>query len=73
MRRAVRNLIRVLAVGLVVFGAMEIGREVMRYRMQKTPFNVWHGVMGSTLIIGGIVLGATSTRLAEHFTDDADE
>jgi divalent metal cation (Fe/Co/Zn/Cd) transporter len=73
MRRAVRNLIRFIAAGLVIFGGLEIGLEVMRDRLHKAGINLWHCFVGTILIVAGVLLFAVSARLAEQLTDDIDE
>jgi hypothetical protein len=73
MRRAVRNLIRFIAAGLIIFGGMEIGLEIARDQMRRTGISTWHCVVGASLIIAGGILMALSGKLAEHFTDDMEE
>ena len=73
MRRAVRNLIRFIAAGLIIFGGLEICLEVVRDQMRKTGISVWHCVVGSILIFSGGILFAVSAKLAEHLTDDFEE
>ncbi len=73
MRRAVRNLIRLIAAGLIIFGVMEIGLELVRHRMRQTEIRLWQCVIGSALILIGGLLAAASSNLAERFTDDDDD
>ena len=73
MKRAVRSLIRLIALGLFVFGGMEIILEYVRHRMRQTPISVWHCVIGSILIVLGVTAFATSAKLAEQLTDDFEE
>ena len=71
MKRAVRSLIRIIAVALVVFGGLALGLE---YARQRTAALSWGQlVLGVFLISAGIGLFAASATLAEKFTDDFEE
>jgi divalent metal cation (Fe/Co/Zn/Cd) transporter len=73
MKRHVRTLICLIASGLVVFGGMEIGLEYLRHRFRQGEISLWHYVIGAILVMLGIFLFLTSSRLAEQLTDDFDE
>ena len=73
MKRAVRAVLRLIAVGLFVFGGMEIGLEGMQHLLKKVEVRPWPCVIGLALIALGVLLFAASARLAERFTDDYDE
>ncbi|MBC8094999.1 MAG: hypothetical protein H7Y43_04230 [Akkermansiaceae bacterium] len=73
MRRAVRNLIRLVAAGMIIFGALQIGLEVARQRTQKTEIRLTQCVTGAALILTGGMLAAASARLAARFTEEDDE
>lgn len=73
MKRAVRSLIRLIALGLFVFGGMEIILEYVRHRMRDTAISLWHCVIGSALIALGVFVFAISAKLAEQLTDDFEE
>jgi uncharacterized membrane protein HdeD (DUF308 family) len=73
MRRAVRNLIRLIAAALLVFGVLEFIFEFTRERAEKAELDIWHLVLGAILVVAGIILFATSKKLAEKLTDDFDE
>jgi len=79
MKRAVRTLIRIIAVGLLVFGALEIGLEIAHHQVQVRDHiapiktNIWHYIIGAGLILTGVILFAGSESLAEQLTDDIDE
>jgi hypothetical protein len=73
MKRAVRSIIRLAAAGLVVFGIMEIGLELVRYRLRNAEISIGHCLMGAVLIALGITLFASSARLATKWTDDFEE
>ena len=73
MKRKIRNLIRLLASGLFVAGAMTIGLELMR-RRNLTDVQP-HGsalIVGAILVLAGAFLFWASNRLVEHFMDDAE-
>lgn len=73
MRRAVRNLIRFAAAGLIIFGGLQIGLEFLRQRMQNVEVNLRSCLIGAALAVLGIIVAAISSRLAERLTDDDDE
>jgi hypothetical protein len=79
MKRAVRTLIRIIAAGLFVFGALEIGLEVAHHQVQvrnhvdPVTTNVWHYIIGAILIVVAVILFLGSESLAEQLTDDVDD
>jgi cytochrome c biogenesis protein CcdA len=73
MKRALRNLIRFVAAGLLVFGGLEIGLELARRRVPNAEVQWWHYVAGAALIFLGGLLAAFSSKLAAHFIDDDEE
>jgi hypothetical protein len=73
MKRAVRNIIRLLAAGLIVFGGMEAGLEFMKDRLRQTEINNWHYIIGSLLVVCGMALFAISSGLAARVTGDYDD
>ena len=56
MKRAVRAVLRLMAVGLFVFGGMEIGLEVMQHLLRKVEVKPWPCVIGLVLIGLGVLL-----------------
>lgn len=70
MKRALRNLIRLVAAGLIVFGALEIGLEFIRHRMQKADVSVWRCMAGGILAAAGGLLFAAGAKLAGRLTDE---
>jgi hypothetical protein len=73
VKRAVRNLIRFVAAGFVIFGGFEIALEFARNRVRKTGFHFWECILGIVLLAIGAILFWASARLAEYFTDDIDD
>jgi drug/metabolite transporter (DMT)-like permease len=79
MKRAVRTLIQIVAVGLMVFGVLEIVLEIahhqmqMRHHVSPVRTNVWRYFIGAVLLVVGTVLFAGSDSLAEQLTDDIDD
>jgi hypothetical protein len=73
MKRAIRNLIRFIAAGLITFGAMEIGLEILRHQLQNADIGARQCVIGSVLILGGAALLVFSSRLANRLSDDLEE
>jgi hypothetical protein len=79
MKRAVRTLIQIIAAGLMVFGALEIGLEIehhlvqARHHVDPLKTNVWSYIIGGVLLIIGMILFAGSDSLADQLTDDIEE
>jgi hypothetical protein len=79
MKRAVRTLIQIIAVGLMIFGVLEIGLEFAHHQVQVREHiepiktNIWRYVIGVVLFLAGIILFLGSNSLAEQLTDDIDE
>jgi len=73
MKRAVRSVIRLVAAGFLLVGAMEVGLEFVRHRLRGISFGWWRVLLGLALAAAGVVLWAASRRLAEILTDDFDE
>jgi divalent metal cation (Fe/Co/Zn/Cd) transporter len=74
MRRAIRNLIRLVSAGLIVFGGMEIGLELVRRRMRQTEISLNQCLIGCALIAaGGILLGFSGRLAAALVEDDEDD
>ena len=79
MKRAVRTLIRIIAAALMVFGALEIGLELVHHRVQvrnhveNIQTNFWHYIIGAILISLGVILFLGSESLADQLTDDIDD
>ena len=79
MKHAVRTLIRIIAVALLVFGALEIGLELVHHQVQVRQHvetihtNFWHYIIGFILIVVGVILFLGSESLADQLTDDIDD
>ena len=73
MRRAVRSVICLIASGLVLFGAVEIGFQYMNHRARHAEINMWHCIAGGVLFAAGLILLGLSAKLAEQLTDDFEE
>jgi hypothetical protein len=79
MKRAVRTLLRLIAAGLLIFGALEIGLELEHHQLQirnhvePAETNIWRYVIGAVLVVAGLILFAASASLAEQLTDDFEE
>lgn len=73
MKRAIRNLIRFIAAGLITFGGLEIGLEIVRHRLQNAEIGLRECLIGAGLILGGVILFAFSSRLADRLSDDLEE
>ncbi|HEX4264897.1 MAG TPA: hypothetical protein VH597_11200 [Verrucomicrobiae bacterium] len=79
MKRPVRTLIQIIAGGLMVFGALEIGLEIEHHQIQvhdhidPVKTNIWHYIIGAGLLLLGVILFAGSESLAEQLTDDIDD
>lgn len=79
MKRAVRTLIRIIAAALLVFGALEIGLEIVHHQIQvrnhvePIQTNVWRYIIGAILFVVGVILFLGSESLADQLTDDIEE
>ena len=79
MKRAVRTLIQIVAVGLMIFGLLEIGLEFahhevqVRHHVSPVHVNLWRYFLGAVLLVVGTVLFAGSDSLADQLTDDDDD
>lgn len=73
MKRAVRTVIRLIAVGVALVGGMNAGLELVRHQMQGAEINLWRVCLGVLGVVLGLVLFATSSALAERLTDDIEE
>jgi hypothetical protein len=73
MKRAVRTILRLVAAGLVVFGGLEFGLELMRHRLEQAEVSLWHCLIGVVLTILGVGLFAASARLAKRWTADFED
>ena len=73
MRRAVRNILRLLAGGMVISGGLEFGLEFMRHRLRGSEIRLWSCIVGAILVGLGVVLFWGSGRLAERLTDDFED
>jgi len=79
MKRPVRLLIQIIAAALMVFGALEIGLEIVHHQVQvhdhANPIhtNIWRYIIGALLFAFGIVLFLGSNSLADQLTDDYDD
>jgi hypothetical protein len=50
MKRAVRDILRLVAAGLIMFGGLEIGLEWLQHRLhQANTIRLWHCVLGGIL------------------------
>lgn len=79
MKRAVRILIQIIAVGLMMFGVLEIGLEIAHHQVQirehiePVKTNVWRYIIAVALFVVGIIIFLGSNSLAEQLTDDIDD
>ena len=79
MKRPVRTLIQIIAVGLMIFGVLEIGLEFAHHQVQVRDHidpiktNIWRYIIGAVLCVVGIVIFLGSDSLAEQLTDDIDD
>ena len=69
MRRAVRTVIRLIAAGIIVVAVMSLALEFTRSRQHRADFAVWRCVIDFLAVALGVVLFATSSKLAARLTD----
>ncbi len=73
MNRVIRNLIRFIAAALFTFGALQAGLELMRHQLREEEIRPGNCIVGGVLLVGGVVLFAVSSKLADYFSDDDDD
>ena len=73
MKRAVRIILRLIASGLILFGGLEIGLEIIRQRAKEGGMRLWSCIAGAFLIALGVALIAVSSRVAARLTEDFEE
>ena len=73
MRRALRNLFRLLAASLIVFGGLGFGLEFLRQRLRDAEIRWSYIAIGAVLLVSGVILFWASARLAERWADDIDD
>jgi uncharacterized membrane protein HdeD (DUF308 family) len=71
MKRAVQNLIRLIAGGLILFSIVEFTLAYLRHRADKP--SLWLFILSGILLLFGGILFLGSASLAEQLTDDFDE
>ncbi|HYG23637.1 MAG TPA: hypothetical protein VEH04_12710 [Verrucomicrobiae bacterium] len=73
MKRAIRNLIRFVAVALVVIGCLLCTLEFMRQRAGDADAAASKWIPGGALLVAGVICFAISARVAEYFSDDDED
>ena len=74
MRRAVRKVLRLVAVCVAVLGFMQIGLEYVNHRVHpEAATNGWRLTLGLLAIGAGVFLFLASPSLAKQLTDDDDD
>ncbi len=73
LRRAVCQVFRLIAAGLVLIGGLNVGLEFIRHHFRQTEINVARCLLWSIPVVLGVILFAASARLARRLTDDSDE
>ena len=66
-------LIRLVALGLVIFGGLNTWLEFLRERAGKGPVRLGVVVVSGLLTLAGLVLLVCSGPLARRWTEDFDE
>jgi hypothetical protein len=76
VKRAICNLIRFVAAGLIVCGGMELGLEgyaFVRHQRSGAEISPWDCIIGAVLLVLGVILFAASSRIARKTAGDFDE
>lgn len=71
--KAIRSLLLLVASGMVLIGALQIGLEFTRQRLHGTEPGVAGLVLWGALVFLGLLLSATSGRLARKLTGEDDD
>jgi hypothetical protein len=72
-RKGAAMLLRLVALGLVIFGGLNTWLEFLRERAGKGPPRVGFVVLFGALTVAGLVLLVGSGALAKRLTEDFDE
>lgn len=73
MRRAVRKVLRLVAVCAALLGVMALGLEHVNHRVHPgVAMNWWRVALGLLAIGVGVLLFLASPSLAEQLTDEDD-
>ena len=73
LARGVRLVLWLLAAGLILIGAMNIGLEIERHYLKHTPVSRWHcGLWALPVVLGGLIALA-APRLSRQLADDESE
>lgn len=73
MTHAFRVVLWLLATGLVVIGALNIGLEATRHELHHTELSVWRCLVWSVPIVLGMILFAGSRAIAQWLSDHFEE
>ena len=73
MKRAVRMILRLIAAGILIVGAMTMGLQLMLQLKHRGEPSMTRVLLGGLGVVLGLVLFAASSSLAERLTDDFDE
>lgn len=73
MKRAIRNLVRVVASALVAFGLIDLCLEFFRVHFHEGEIHWSAGAIGLVFILAGILLFVFSAKIAAKIADDFEE
>jgi hypothetical protein len=70
--KAVRSLLRLIAAGLIIIGALMVGLEFLNHRAKDVEINFLKVAGYTLLLLAGVGLFAVSGKLAAQLTDEDD-
>jgi uncharacterized membrane protein len=73
MTHAVKTVIRLIAAGIFIVAAMNVGVEYLRGIGQGEDTNSWRVSLSIMGVVLGVVLFFTSKSIANRLTDDVDD
>lgn len=71
--KAVCSVLRLVAAGLLVVGALLAGLEFLNHRAKGVDLNLLKIAVNALVFLAGVVLFALAGKLAAHLTGETDE
>jgi O-antigen/teichoic acid export membrane protein len=72
-QKGAKLLLRVMALGMIIVGGMNVALELLRQRAHPGAFSLPQIVLGSIGFLAGVILFAASAKIAARWTQDFDE
>lgn len=72
-QKGAKLLLRVMALGMIIVGGMNVALELLRYRAHPGALSLPQIVLGSIGFLAGVILFLASGKIAARWTQDFDE